>query len=148
MVPGPVRVPPEVLAVYNMNYGSGDLESDFVDLYNQTEANLQKLLETQNKVVIQTGEGMISLWSALKSCLIPGDRVLSISTGIFGSGIGEMARSLGAKVQTLTFPFDQTIHNWEEIENAITDFKPKLITAVHCETPSGTLNPIARLGDL
>ena len=25
---------------------------------------------------------------------------------------------------------------------------PKMITAVHCETPSGTLNPIARLGEI
>lgn len=34
------------------------------------------------------------------------------------------------------------------IEQAIVEFKPKMITAVHCETPSGTLNPIAELGQL
>jgi len=28
----------------------------------------------------------------------------------------------------------------------IDGFKPKMITVVHCETPSGTLNPIAELG--
>jgi aspartate aminotransferase-like enzyme len=35
-----------------------------------------------------------------------------------------------------------------EIEAAIVQFKPKMITVVHCETPSGTLNPIAELGKL
>lgn len=35
-----------------------------------------------------------------------------------------------------------------EIEAAIVQFKPKMITVVHCETPSGTLNPVAELGRL
>jgi aspartate aminotransferase-like enzyme len=35
-----------------------------------------------------------------------------------------------------------------EIEEAIVKFKPKMITVVHCETPSGTLNPIDELGKL
>ncbi len=27
-------------------------------------------------------------------------------------------------------------------------FRPKMVTAVHCETPSGTLNPVAAIGSL
>jgi hypothetical protein len=38
MVPGPVSVPPEVLKQYQVNYGSGDLESDYLKLYNRGEA--------------------------------------------------------------------------------------------------------------
>jgi aspartate aminotransferase-like enzyme len=34
------------------------------------------------------------------------------------------------------------------VEQAIISFKPKMITAIHCETPSGTLNPIEELGRL
>ena len=80
MVPGPTRVPEAVLSCYLTNYGSADLETDYLDLYNLAETNLQKLLATHNKVTIHTGEGMIALWGALKSCLQPGDRVLSLST--------------------------------------------------------------------
>jgi aspartate aminotransferase-like enzyme len=148
MVPGPVRVPDEVLAVYQTDFGSGDLEGDFLDLYNHTEANLQKILATRNHVVIQTGEGMIALWGALKSCLLPGDRLLAIATGLFGYGFGDMARSIGAEVRTYGTAYDETISQWDEIEEAIVEFKPKMITAIHCETPSGTLNPIAELGRL
>ncbi|MCE1253361.1 MAG: aminotransferase class V-fold PLP-dependent enzyme [Anaerolineae bacterium] len=148
MVPGPVRVPQTVLAYYLNNYGSGDLENDYLDLYNRSEKNLQTLAATKNKVTIHTGEGMIALWGALKSCLQPGDRVLTLSTGLFGSGIGDMARSIGAEVRTLEFGAENTFADWSGIEKAIQEFNPKMITAVHCETPSGTLNPIARLGEL
>jgi aspartate aminotransferase-like enzyme len=146
MVPGPVKVAREVLNAYQINYGSSDLESEFLELYNQTEANLKKIMSTKNRVVIQTGEGMLALWSALKSCLVPGDRVLSIATGVFGEGIGDMAASVGAEVRKISLAYSETISDMDEIRTVINSFKPKMITVVHCETPSGTLNPLVEIG--
>lgn len=148
MIPGPVSVPADVLAAYQPDFGSGDLEPEFLELYNRTEANLQAILGTRNSVAIQTGEGMLALWSALKSCIRPGERVLALATGVFGYGIGDMARSIGAEVRTLGLPYDETFHDWGAVEEAIAAFQPKMITVVHCETPSGTLNPLAELGAL
>ncbi len=105
-------------------------------------------MNTRNDVVIMTGEGMLALWSGLKSCLAPGDRVLSLVTGVFGDGIGDMAASLGCEVRKVTFAFNETIHEMDRVEAAVREFRPHMITAVHCETPSGTLNPIEGLGDL
>jgi aspartate aminotransferase-like enzyme len=122
------------------------MESEFLELYNQTEANLKTILSTQNQVVIQSGEGMLALWGALKSCLAPGDRVLSIATGVFGDGIGDMAASFGAEVRKFSLPYNETISDINEIRKLAETFKPKMITVVHCETPSGTLNPIVELG--
>jgi aspartate aminotransferase-like enzyme len=148
MVPGPVSVPAEVLQAYQANYGSADLEPEFLELYHQTESNLKQILNTQNRVAILSGEGMLALWGAMKSALQPGDRVLAVATGIFGYGIGDLARTTGAEVRTIGLEHDRTINNLDEIEQAIIEFKPKMITAVHCETPSGTLNPIDGLGQL
>ncbi|MEM5774446.1 MAG: aminotransferase class V-fold PLP-dependent enzyme, partial [Anaerolineaceae bacterium] len=148
MVPGPVKVPDEVLKAYLTNYGSSDMEPEFLDLYNRTEQQLQQVFATRNKVVIMTGEGMIVLWGAMKSCLKPGDRVLTIGTGLFGFGAGDMAASLGAEVQTVGFAFDETINDWQKVEDAVAAFKPTMITVTHCETPSGTLNPLERLGEI
>lgn len=148
MIPGPVRVPAHVLAAYAVDYGSSDLEPEFLDLYNRTEANLQAILGTRNRVAILTGEGMIALWGALKSCIRPGERVLAVGTGVFGYGIGDMARAIGAEVRTVGTGYDETIDDLSEIERAIREFQPKMITAVHCETPSGTLNPLQALGEL
>jgi aspartate aminotransferase-like enzyme len=148
MIPGPVRVPAEVLAAMAVDYASPDIELEFLDLYNRTEDNLQKIYATSDRILIKTGEGMLALWGALKSTLLPGDRVLSLATGVFGHGIAEMAAGLGAQDEVYALPYDQTLNDWAGIEEKIINFKPKMITAVHCETPSGTLNPIAELGEL
>lgn len=148
MVPGPVHVPEEVLKAYVYDYGSSDMEPEFLDLYNRTEAQLRQLFATNNKVAIMTGEGMIVLWGALKSCLKPGDRVLTIGTGLFGFGTGDMAASVGAEVKTVGYEYNETIHDWNRIEEAVAAFHPKMITVAHCETPSGTLNPLEQLGEI
>lgn len=148
MVPGPTLVPERVLRAGMMNYGSADLEEEFYSLFEETEKLLQLFFGTKNQIVIQTGEGMVALWSALKSTLKKGDKVLAVSTGVFGYGIGEMAASIGCEVMFIEHPFNNGITLWSEIETAIRAFQPKMITAVHCETPSGVMNPLSQLGEL
>lgn len=148
MVPGPVKVPQAILEAYLTDYGSADLEPEYLDLYRQTEYSLRTIFGTRNTIAIMTGEGMLALWGALKSCIVPGDKVLAVATGVFGYGVGEMARSIGAEVRVVGFDYNQTLNDWDAIEREIAAFRPKMITAIHCETPSGTLNPIAELGRL
>jgi aspartate aminotransferase-like enzyme len=90
---------------------------------------------------------MLALWGALKSVIRPGDRVLSVATGIFGYGIGDMARQIGAEVEVAGFDYDQAIDPGPVREKA-RHFRPRLVTAVHCETPSGVLNPLAEVGEI
>ena len=148
MVPGPVRALPAVLEAYRVDYGSADLEADYLQLYTRTEENLKTLLQTRSSVVIFLGEGMMALWGALKSSLARGDRVLAIGTGVYGYGIGEMAAAAGAEVRTVGLAYNETLMDLSAVERAVSEFKPKMITVVHCETPSGTLNPIEALGRL
>lgn len=149
MVPGPTTVHPRVLAALSKDYGSGQVESDFLALYEQTGKKIAALMGTENSVVLMTGEGMLALWGALKSCLKPGDPVLSVGTGVFGDGIADMAASIGCRVERLSFPYDSTIGYGDSlmrIEETMRRAKPVMLTAVHCETPSGTLNPLEDLG--
>ena len=148
MVPGPVSVSREVLEAGQENFGSADLEKEYIELYKATEKSLRKIMQTKNSVVIQTGEGMLALWSALKSCLLPGDKVLVLSTGLFGYGMGGMAEAIGCEVRTVGFGFDETFTDFDLIEKAIREFQPKMITMVQNETPSGTMNPVAEIGAL
>lgn len=147
MVPGPTSVPVEVLAAYQVDYASSDLEEEFFLLYSRVEDQLRRLLLTENQMAIMTGEGMVALWGALKSCLKPGDRVLAVATGLFGYGIGDMARSVGAEVEVVAFDHD-SVADPNRVEEAIVRARPKMVTMVHCETPSGTLNPVGEVGRL
>jgi aspartate aminotransferase-like enzyme len=145
LVPGPVAIPEEVRAAYGADFGSADMEEEFFALYASCAHGLQTLLGTAHDVTIQSGEGMLALWGALKSVIRPGDRVLAVATGLFGYGIGEMARQVGAEVEVVGFGDDQAIDP-EPVRAAAHRFRPRLITAVHCETPSGVLNPLAEVG--
>lgn len=147
LVPGPVSVPAVVRAAYAIDYGSADLEDEFFALYQRCAQKLQTILGASTQVTIQTGEGMLALWGALKSAVQPGERVLAVGAGLFGYGIGEMAQQIGAEVEVVGFPFDSIVDP-QPVWEAARRFRPKMITAVHCETPSGTLNPLAELGQI
>jgi aspartate aminotransferase-like enzyme len=147
LVPGPTRTPESVRRAYLTDYASADLEPEYSQLYAAVQEQLRTILGTRNQVAIMTGEGMIALWGALKSCIRPGERVLAVSTGVFGYGIGEMAAAIGAEVQWVEFGYDETLRP-EPVQEAIKTFRPKMVTAVHCETPSGTLNPVNLVGEL
>lgn len=151
MLPGPVSVPGPVLAAMSRDYGSGQVESDFAALHDNLVKGLGRLMGTRNQVVLMTGEGMLALWAGLKSCLKAGDAVLAVGTGVFGDGIGDMAASLGCRVERISLPYNATIgtgDSLEKIEEAIRRVRPVMLTAVHCETPSGTMNPLAELGEM
>lgn len=148
LVPGPILIPQTIKNVYQHDFGSADLSPEFLELYTATEKLWQQILKTKNQVVFMTGEGMLGLWAALKSTIQPGDRVLALANGIFGAGFSDMAKAIGAEVKVLEFPFDSAISDFTTIEKAILQFKPKMITAVHCETPSGILNSLAKIGEL
>ncbi len=145
LVPGPVSVPEALRTVYQIDFGSADIEEEFFNLYAECEAGLKTMLGTRNQVTIQSGEGMLALWGALKSVIRPGDRVLAVATGLFGYGIGEMARQVGAEVEMVGFDYDQAVDPGLVREKA-RRFRPRLVTVVHCETPSGVLNPLPAVG--
>lgn len=145
LVPGPVTIPAAVRAAYAQDFGSSDMEEEFFNLYTECERDLQQILATRNLIAILSGEGMLALWAGLKSVLRPGDRVLAVASGVFGYGIGEMAQQAGATVEMVEFGYDGVLDP-DRVREAAVRFRPRLITAVHCETPSGTLNPLDQLG--
>lgn len=148
MVPGPVKISPVSFDALTADFGAGYAEDEFFDLYSRVSGKLAQLMGTQNEVIIQSGEAMSILWGAVKSCLLPGDTLLAVSTGFFGEGFAAMAKGIKAQGEMVAYPYDETIHDLDRIESAIRQYHPKVITAVHCETPSGTLNPLKDLGFL
>lgn len=147
LVPGPTTVPEAVLAAGHYDFGSGDLEEAFFDQYARVEEKLRTVIRTRNPIAIMQGEAMVALWGALKSTLSPGDRVLSVATGVFGYGIAEMARTVTPEVKVVGFGYDEAADP-EKVSAVIEAWRPKMVTMVHVETPSGVVNPVAGVGDL
>ena len=147
LIPGPVRVPEEIRSAWQNDYGSSDLEDEFFTLYRENQSLIQKLLHTRNDIVITSGEAMSVLWASLKCTLRPGGKLLAVSSGLFGEGFAEMARTLGVSAEVCAFPYDE-IPDPQKVHDHAERFRPDVITAVHCETPSGTLIPQPCLAEI
>ncbi len=148
LIPGPVSVAKPVSKAFAFNYPSPDLDEDFFLFYEETAAKLNKVLGASGSVILQTGEGMLGLWGALKNCLKPGEKLYAICNGVFGHGIGDMAESIGIDVKRYSHPYDCINFDYQRIEEDIKQFKPKMIAMVHCETPSGVVNPLDKIAEL
>lgn len=147
LMPGPVRIPEEFRRAWLIDYGSSDTEEEFYELYHENQILIQKILHTSNDVIINLGEGMLALWAALRCTLKPGDLMLAVSSGLFSEGFADMAMSIGAEAEICAFPYD-SIPTSQKVTDHIMKCRPKIVTAVHCETPSGTLtNCLAEIGN-
>ena len=140
LVPGPVSVPEDVRKAWDFDFASSDLENEFFNLYHENQILIQKILHTNNDITIISGEAMSILWASLKCTLKPGEKILAVSSGLFGEGFADMAKTFGAEAEVCAFDYD-SVPEPEKIYEHAKKFSPKVITAVHCETPSGTLTP-------
>ena len=147
LVPGPVSIPEEVRRAYLTEFGSPDLEENFFELYEKNERILQQILGTKNKIAIMSGEAMSILWGALKSAGARGSKLLCVANGLFSFGFGEMGEDIGLNVETIDFGLN-SIPDFNKVRETARRFRPDIITAVHCETPSGTLTPLKELGEI
>jgi aspartate aminotransferase-like enzyme len=147
LIPGPTRMVPNVLRALGEARGSPDVEESFWDDYLGLEARLQRLLgAADSSVAIQSGEAMLGLWGAMKSVLRPGDAVVCACNGIFGDGFAAMARALGADVHEVQGDWREAVDR-DRLADEIRRVDPRLVTLVHCETPSGVLNALEGVGE-
>src|SRR5690606_11323387 len=95
--------------------------------------------------LILTGEGMLGLEAAVASLVEPGEPVLVVSNGIFGRGFGDLVARYGGRPVMVEVPFDRPPAP-EELEAALAAHPQiRVATLVHCETPTGFLNPVEEL---
>lgn len=142
MTPGPTYVHENVRRALSMEITNPDLDVRFYDFYKDTCSCLQKLMKTQNDVLILSGEGILGLEAACASLIEPGDRVLCIDNGIFGKGFGDFAEMYAAEVVYFRTDYRKAVNADELRDFLYRDHQFKLATVVHCETPSGITNPI------
>jgi aspartate aminotransferase-like enzyme len=99
-VPGPTPCPPEVLKAmaWQMVNHRGP---EFHQMLTEVTEDLKKVFQTKNDVLLLTGSGTGGMESAVVNVLSPGDKVLSVSIGVFGDRFGSIAKTFGADVTSL-----------------------------------------------
>lgn len=148
MSAGPTSVHPDVLAAAARPLKNTDLDASYVAFQRAAERKISRLLETEAVSFIMLGEAMLGLDGAMASLVEPGDRVLVIENGPFGSGFHDLASRYGAD----TAAFQGDPRRGIDV-TALADFLDrmpgfKLATLVHCETPTGVTNDVHAIGQL
>lgn len=142
MTPGPTQVRENVRMARSLVTTNPDLDLEFYDYYKDTCELLSQLLHTGNTSYIMSGEGILGLEAACASLTEPGDRVLVLDNGIFGKGFADFIKIYQGEPVLYTADYHRdfdvdALAAWLEKDH---DFKYAAI--VHCDTPTGVLNPI------
>jgi alanine-glyoxylate transaminase/serine-glyoxylate transaminase/serine-pyruvate transaminase len=127
----------------------GHLDPKFLEIMNEVQAQLRLAFRTQNQfTVAMSGTGSAGMESALVNFIEPGDKVIIVINGVFGTRMAEIARRCGAEVTALEVTWGETCDH-ARIAEALQKVKPvKLVGVVHAETSTGAQTPIEGLGKL
>jgi pyridoxamine---pyruvate transaminase len=144
---GPTTVSAEVMAAMGRPI-IYHYDPAFLETFARTAARAAELFRTAEDVILLQGEAVLGLEAAGRACVRPGMEVLNLSSGVFGKGMGDWLRQWGAVVHEVAVPFDDAVT--VEAVAAALDAHPgvELVAVVHSETPSGTLNPVDKIGPL
>ncbi|MGZ5968837.1 MAG: pyridoxal-phosphate-dependent aminotransferase family protein [Polyangiales bacterium] len=150
--PGPVNTHPAVKAAM-----AGEdwchREPEFFVLQDRVRAGIIRALELDASrwtSVLLTGSGTCAVEAMISSLVPKGAGIVVVSNGVYGDRIAKIARAHGIDVtEVISDPSEEP--NLEMIEGAIQQAKerganPKVLAAVHHETTTGLINPIAALG--
>ncbi|MDG6986105.1 MAG: alanine--glyoxylate aminotransferase family protein [Nitrososphaerota archaeon] len=140
--PGPTEVPPRVLRRMARGITNPDLDYNFPKFYEELQGKLMKVMKTKNDVLVMSGEGFLGLEAAVASLVKRGEKVLAISNGVFGDGFADLVKTYGGVPKLVGGPYDRPVSP-EAVSAALdADREIGVATFVHCETPSGVLNPL------
>lgn len=145
MTPGPTYVREDVRRMMSMELTNPDIDIEFYDVYKNTCEKLQKVMKTENDVLILCGEGILGLEAACASLTEDGDRILVIDNGIFGNGFADYVEMYGGEAIIYKGEYDRgiNINDLKKFLEKDSDFK--YATLVHCETPSGISNDVSKI---
>lgn len=145
LLPGPTPVPQPIQAA--MIQGMTDHRgSEFTRTKTEVLEKLAHLFGVPDldHVAVLPASGTGGLECVAQNFFMPGDRVLSVETGLFGQRFSEIATAQGVTVDHLVVPWGQAFRPDEILARVeAADYRAVLVT--HNETATGVLNPVSNL---
>jgi len=146
-IPGPTPCPAEVLQAmaWPMINHRGP---EFAQILHDVTAKLKQLFQTKNDLFLLTCSGTGGLEAAIVNTLSPGDKVLSVTVGVFGERFASIAEQFGAELIPLRFEWGKaadidSIHRALQAEPRI-----KAVMVTHNETSTGVTNDLAAISSV
>ena len=142
---GPVACYPSVLRAMSrpVHY---DYDSFFQHFYESTVRKVTESLRSRLPALVLHVEPAPGLEAAAASLIAPTDVVLNLASGVYGKGFGYWSARYNKELLEIEVPYDEAIDpaSVEEAFRKRPDIK--VVTVVHHDTPSGTINPVKEIG--
>ncbi|MGI0091331.1 MAG: pyridoxal-phosphate-dependent aminotransferase family protein [Nitrososphaerales archaeon] len=144
--PGPTEVSPHVLRAISKPLMNPDLDARFFEIYDALCDKIRIIAGTKNDLFVMSGEGMVALDSAVANLVEPKERVLAISSGVFGDGFVDLVKSYGGRPLVVKAEYNEVVAP-NQVDRELEKRKDiRVATFVHCETPNGTIAPLETIG--
>lgn len=124
--------------------------SEVAKLMAECTEGLRRVFQTKHDAFILTCSGTGGLEAAVVNMLSPGDKALSVSIGVFGDRLATIAKTYGAQVESLNFPYG-TAADPQQIKERLAADSGKELKAVlitQNETSTGVCNDLATIGPI
>ena len=107
-----------------------------------------QLIGTENELTVPvSGTGSAGMETCFVNLIEPGDRVLVLINGVFGTRMEDVASRLGAKVESLNYEWG-TVVDLNSVAEKLAETNYDLVAMVHAETSTGVCNPVEDIGTL
>jgi|TARA_B110000438_G_scaffold300532_1_gene353151 aspartate aminotransferase-like enzyme len=137
-IPGPVDISPEIYAAMQRPV-MGHRSPDFVALYQSVQPRLQELFGTKDPVFLSTS----SAWGVMEGALrnLVQKKVLNVCSGAFSDKWFDVAKRCGFEAEALKYEWGTPVDP-ADIRAKLETGEFDVITVIHNETSTGTMNPI------
>jgi alanine-glyoxylate transaminase/serine-glyoxylate transaminase/serine-pyruvate transaminase len=126
----------------------GHLDPVFIGLMDEIKTLLQELGHTRNHLTLPlSGTGSAGMEAGFVNFIEPGDRVLILQNGVFGTRMKDVAERLGAAVDSLDFAWGTAVDP-DRVATKLDGEHYDLIALVHAETSTGVRNPVEAIAAL
>jgi len=139
--PGPVDVPPEVLAAMAepmIHHRSPDFQPYFAE----ANEGLKYVFQTQNPVLMFAGSGTAAMEAAVANTLSPGDRAITVEGGKFGQRWTELCRAYGVEPIVIEIEWGKAVEPDRVMETLKANPDAKAVFLTLTETSTGVLTDI------
>lgn len=140
-IPGPVDVAASTYEAM-ITPVVGHRSKDFVALYEDVQPKLQKLFSTGDPVFISTS----SAWGIMEGALrnLTKKKVLNCCSGAFSDKWYDVAQRAGFQADKLQYEWGEPLDP-AQIREKLSSGEFDVITLIHNETSTGTMNPLAEI---
>ena len=146
-IPGPTPCPDNVLQAMSKQM-INHRGKEFGELMTRVTARLKELFQTKGDVFILTSSGTGGMEASIVNTMSPGDKVLSLSNGVFGDRFATIAERFGANVTRAKFDWGKAVDPDAADKALKADPGIKAVLVTHNETSTGVTSDLQAIASV